>query len=130
MVLLFVGLVGAFISLGTGEFGEKEFAAMRAVIHVHETVAQITTVIFSALVAYYLVFEISTMWGVKITSTAFAGLWNSLVWLFTKVFSSPVIIILAFAGLIAISITGALGGAIVYGPDADPIIRFVYSLFF
>ena len=27
-------------------------------------------------------------------------------------------------------ITGALGAAIVYGPDADPIVSFIYGLFF
>lgn len=34
------------------------------------------------------------------------------------------------AGLIAITITGALGGAIVYGPEIDPIVSLIYHLFF
>jgi hypothetical protein len=36
--------------------------------------------------------------------------------------------VVALAGLAAITITGALGGAIVYGPDVDPAVKFIYSL--
>lgn len=38
--------------------------------------------------------------------------------------------ILAAFGLVMIFITGALGGAIVYGPDFDPMMHSVYKLFF
>jgi len=38
----------------------------------------------------------------------------------------PVAIVLALAGLVAITVTGGLGGAIVYGPDADPFFKLVY----
>ena len=36
--------------------------------------------------------------------------------------------LLALLGLIAITITGGLGGAIVYGKDVDPIVSFIYKL--
>lgn len=46
------------------------------------------------------------------------------------VLRSPFLPFLALIGLIAITMTGALGGAIVYGPNVDPVVKFVYSLFF
>lgn len=130
LLLLVVGLLGAFLALGTGDFGEKEFISARAIIRVHETFAQITTSIFSALVLYYLVFEVNVRWGAQIASTVYMRLWNIIATIFNKVFSKQVIIALAFLGLITISITGALGGAIVYGPNADPVVHLVYSWFF
>lgn len=130
IVLLFVGIVGAFFALGTGEFGEDLYASARDIIHVHETVAQITTAVFGALVAYYLVSEINLKWGGQITASSFAKVWSGLMKLVSFIFNKPVIIALAFVGLVAITITGALGGAIVYGPDADPVVHFVYTLFF
>lgn len=34
------------------------------------------------------------------------------------------------AGLLLITLTGALGGIIAYGPDIDPVASFVYRLLF
>lgn|SRR5512135_150747 len=36
--------------------------------------------------------------------------------------------ILALIGLACVTVTGALGGAIAYGPDVDPVVTFVYKL--
>ena len=33
-------------------------------------------------------------------------------------------------GRLLLEITGALGGAIVYGPDIDPFVRTIYDLLF
>ena len=33
-------------------------------------------------------------------------------------------------GLVAVTITGALGGALVYGPDVDPFVSLIYRLLF
>lgn len=41
---------------------------------------------------------------------------------------TPAIIVIAFVGLICVSITGALGGSIVYGPESEPFSSFVYHL--
>ncbi|EKD68269.1 MAG: hypothetical protein ACD_48C00001G0001, partial [uncultured bacterium] len=32
---------------------------------------------------------------------------------------------IAMLGFIALSLTGILGGALVYGPDADPLVHYV-----
>jgi hypothetical protein len=38
--------------------------------------------------------------------------------------------LLALLGIIAVTITGALGGAIAHGADTDPVVQMIYSLFF
>jgi len=43
---------------------------------------------------------------------------------------TPIVYVLAIAGIIAITFTGALGAAIVYGSDVDPIVKIIYGLFF
>jgi len=43
---------------------------------------------------------------------------------------SFIVALAALARLIAISITGTLGGAIVYGPDVDLVVSLVYHLLF
>ena len=39
-------------------------------------------------------------------------------------------LLIALVGIVVITITGALGGAIVYGPEVDPIVSVIYHLFF
>jgi len=36
----------------------------------------------------------------------------------------------ALIGAVCLTITGALGGAMVYGPTSDPFVSFIYTLFF
>ncbi|KKR31417.1 MAG: hypothetical protein UT65_C0027G0012 [Parcubacteria group bacterium GW2011_GWF2_39_8b] len=36
----------------------------------------------------------------------------------------------ALLGLALITITGALGGAVAFGPDVDPLVSFIYHTFF
>jgi hypothetical protein len=47
-----------------------------------------------------------------------------------NLFSIIHIILLAILGLVTLLITGALGGAIVYGVAGDPFTAFVYKIFF
>lgn len=129
-VLLLVGTIGAFFALGTGEFGEAEFSSARAIIHVHEDAATVATTIFCILLASYLIAGIDSKWGTRIATAPYGKVWSAVSGIFRVVFSAPIVVALALAGLVAITVTGALGGAIVYGPDADPVVSFVYSLFF
>ena len=40
------------------------------------------------------------------------------------------VILLALVGLVCITITGGLGGTMVYGPNADPFFGVIYKLMF
>lgn len=42
---------------------------------------------------------------------------------------APVVIPLALLGLAFVTITGALGGAMAYGADVDPVVSIMYKLF-
>lgn len=45
------------------------------------------------------------------------------------VFKTPVIVLCALFGLAAITVTGALGGALAYGYEADPVVNIIYRIF-
>lgn len=45
------------------------------------------------------------------------------------VLRAPVVIPLAIIGLAFVTITGALGGAMAYGADVDPVVHIIYNLF-
>lgn len=45
------------------------------------------------------------------------------------IFKTPVIAICALFGLAAITVTGALGGALAYGYEVDPVVNFIYKIF-
>lgn len=118
--LLFIGTLGTFAALATGDSAERYHRDARALVNIHSNFGGATTAIFCILSVYYISLLLESVLGGKIT---FASLRN-------KIFSPPVIIILALAGLVCVMITGALGGAIAYGPATDPVVQFIYKLFF
>ena len=63
-------------------------------------------------------------------SSASVKIWNWLVAVQTLLFKPWLLFLLGLAVLIAITITGSLGGALVYGPEIDPVVSFIYHLFF
>lgn len=44
------------------------------------------------------------------------------------VFTTPVMLVVGLFGLLTITISGALGGALAYGPEVDPVVKLVYRL--
>lgn len=133
--LLFMGALSALLALATGGIAGDliEGVNPRAfILEVHEPFAVTTTILYLVLSAAYLVRIFDTKgWGSRIASTNkfLASVWN-----FKKHFCSlvldtwllPLLALLAFTGLF---VTGALGAAVVYGPDTDPFVSFVYHLF-
>jgi hypothetical protein len=70
----------------------------------------------------------------KLCSTAYRGevvqsVWQVLKKLSTGIGYPAVLVLLALAGLCAVTITGGLGGSMVYGPNADPVVTLIYKLF-
>lgn len=131
-VLVIGGTLSAFLALNTGETAEHlQDRALRPLIEIHSTFATVSTWIFVVLALAYLVglIERST-YNLKLQQSRFAKIWNIKIRVANYILSSYISIVLACAGLIAITITGALGGAIVYGPTIDPIVNYVYHLFF
>ncbi len=128
--LLLTGTVGAFFALGTGSVASKLFARGDALIKMHSTYATITTIIFGVLLAVYVFDWVYLVYDEKLSASRLSKIWKFKKMIIHNIFTGPVIIILAILGLITLLITGALGGAIVYGISGDPFTAFIYKIFF
>ncbi|MFA6445697.1 MAG: hypothetical protein WCW14_00390 [Candidatus Paceibacterota bacterium] len=136
--LLLIGSIGAFLALQTGELAEESFnsESVRSLIETHSTIASITTYVFVILLIGYIVYMINQYRQRKLLSMTVSRLdvlnilWKVLVNISDFIMRPSVLVILTILGLVAVTVTGALGGAIVYGPNIDPFVSFVYKLFF
>ena len=120
--LVVVGELGACAAALTGLLIKSSFSYARNVIAVHETFAILTICIFGVLALAYLISAIEKMRPERARGYFFT--------LAGKFLRSPLPIILAFLGLVAVTVTGALGGSIAFGPTAEPASQFIYGLFF
>lgn len=122
-----IGTLTSYLTYITGDMLEEEFTG--PLVEMHSWFAIITLIIFTILSIAYLVSWIEkTTWGPMIGATPFRKVWNVLKQIRTFIMHPAVLIVLAFLGLIAITVTGALGGALAYGPDVDPAVSFIYHL--
>ncbi len=129
--LLIIGILTSSLALQTGEMAEDGVArSLHNLVETHATFANISTWIFAVLAIVYAIVWISkTEYNQKLNESGFAKIWNLKLMIANKIMNNSfIMIILAILGLVAITITGALGGAIVYGPDVDPIVSFFYYL--
>ena len=129
VVLLVTGLLGALVALPTGEAIEDSFKAVNDLVEMHSLMANISTWLFTSLLFAHIFNIISplTVWYKIENRFRFLSVLKQLG---AFLYHRKVRWVLALAGLLSISTTGALGGAIAYGPQVDPIVGFVYSLFF
>lgn len=131
-VLLFVGWVGSWFAILSGKAIEEEFASTSAfakIVETHEHAAFTTMFVFLILVLTY-----GLVWIQRDVQTE--ATWRKThVWM--KLSQVALFIYesywlrgaLAFVGLIAVTVTGALGGGMVHGPEVDPAVGFIYRLF-
>ncbi len=132
-VLVIGGTVSAFLALNTGESAEQLLDhSLRPLINMHADFADASTLIFGLIAAIYLIVWVSkSEFNKKLSDSQIGPLWTKLSTFINSILNMSIImIVLALIGLIAITITGGLGGAIVYGPNVDPIVGFIYHLFF
>lgn len=133
--LLYMGVLAAFAALVTGGMAEDVVRGVNPrafIIEAHEPFAWATTLIYIVLAAASLVRLFDREgWGDRIVGSnrLFARIWSVKKQVARFVLDTRLLPLLALLGLIAITITGGLGAAIVYGPDVDPIVRVIYHLF-
>jgi len=134
LFLLLFGTAAAFITLQTGEIAQHLLSdkSLRQLVSVHSRWAETTTALFILLACGYFVkwmrrFDISF---ITERTSAVRALWHIALRLQYVITDTPLVILLAFAGLAALTITGGLGGSIVYGPNADFVSSFIYRIFF
>ncbi len=112
-VLLFAGVItGALFTIPTGKLAEGAFegTSTAQLVELHEQFA------FSSIILYAL---LATLYILQMRSPTFMAAYRT-----------PVLVIGSILGFLFLTTTGALGGAIVYGPDIDPAVSFIYHLFF
>ncbi len=130
-LILLAGILGAFMALSTGEGAEHRIpwdATTRNVIETHAFFATLTTWVFVIIGFSYLilVIERSTLRNHTIV-IKYENIYKKLLAIATWL-QKYLVKILAVIGLVSITITGGLGGSIVYGKDVDPIVSFIYRL--
>jgi len=135
MFLLFTGSLTALVTLASGGIAEdliRDTNPRTFIFEMHEPFAVATTLLYLVLASAYLMRIFDTRgWGDRIAGTNRLMVWS---WNFKKRFwyaflNSPFLPLIAFLALVGMTITGALGAAIVYGPDIDPLVSLVYHLF-
>lgn len=123
--LLFFGVLGAFAALSTGELAEHLVRPDRDLVEAHSFFATTATALYSLLLCGEIFSLLETALVTKLTVPA---LYNALSFV-RKVLTHPAFSrVLAILGLIALSATGLLGGAMVYGTSADPMTGIVLKL--
>lgn len=131
-VLVIVGFFGAIGAFLTGDMIEHAFVGTRALVNVHSNFALATLILYGIIGASYLIvwFQKESKKIAKLKNKTLVSLWKKKLLVANFLQKGPVLVVLSVIALICISITGALGGAIAYGPDADPFVSLVYGLFF
>lgn len=132
-ILVIIGTAFAYIAIAAGEAAEhivtKDKPFLKPLIEAHAGYAGASTLIFSVLAFCYLV-----AWLEKIFGSAFFEnkTLMAITYFIIKVknlfIETKLVLLFALAGLITMIITGALGASIVYGPDADFIVKFIYTI--
>ncbi|MBP9821834.1 MAG: hypothetical protein KBC81_00050 [Candidatus Pacebacteria bacterium] len=119
-VFLFVGMIGAFFSLVTGDWAGELYRGIGQLVHAHEFYMQATVFVYGLSTINYLIVCADKLYGKKLLYV-FGKLWTLKLKGVRFVFKNWVLVLVALLGLMLLVIGGALGGAIAYGPYADPL---------
>jgi uncharacterized membrane protein len=135
-VLVICGTAGATVALFTGSEAKKavltgiinaQVANPRMVINLHETWAKGASLIYLLLAAAYAVAWLNKFKVIDyLPGKALKEIWQIGTQIQKLLIETNLVIVLSVAGLIAITIAGALGGSIIYGPNTDPVVQFIY----
>lgn len=101
-------------------------------VSLHELWAHITLVVFGVL-AFGYALSILRRWNLRryLQNKAWlAKLWDVYARMVEYwIVETPLAVLLALFGLVAVTVAGALGGSIVYGSNNDPLVHLIYTLF-
>lgn len=131
--LVIVGFFSALVTVQTGNLAGEGVPSgpIRNLVETHSFFANISVYIFGLIALVYFLKWIDLSSADRyIIASPFGKIWIAVKKQTGYILRSPLLPFIALAGLLSITITGALGGAIVYGPDVDPFVHFIYGLFF
>lgn len=120
-ILLVAGSIGAQFALTTGDMAEQ-IAGPSAMLEMHSLFANITTIVFGINAFIYVWDYIIQKWGSILQKYKIIHYISILIGFMKKRYLH---VVLAVVGLIAVTYTGALGGAMVYGSTVDPVVHFL-----
>ncbi len=128
-ILVCFGGVGLLTALITGQLAESSLIARASgnILHLHKLFAGASTAIFGLVALAYFI-----QWVFNKHTDLSRTLKRNfpLIGAYSKfMLKRWVVMLFAFAGFVALSITGALGVMIIYGPNGDFITQFIYQLF-
>jgi hypothetical protein len=129
--LLLVGSASALVARQTGELIEHSFQSIPSVapvVELHSLVATITTGLFCGIALAHIIVWLQDSATFPRLSTQ--KLFGWIAPIARRISTGWVAVTLAIIGLASISLTGALGGIIAYGPSVDPVASIVYKLLF
>lgn len=122
--LLFFGVLGAFAALATGETAEHLVRPNPALVEAHSFFAAMTTWLYGVLVAGEIIAILN--WLIQKNPNLTQPKWLISLEKFLRYPWLSVSI--AIVAMIALMLTGLLGGVIVYGVSADPVAPMVLKL--
>lgn len=125
ILLLVTGLIGAFIANSTGELAEELVRPNGQLVEMHAFFAAATTWMYGIILAGEVLRFINSRYTAKLNSPVILKIATGAESILTNTLLTK---LLAFVGLITISVTGLLGGVMVYGVSADPIAPMVLKL--
>lgn len=125
LVVLAIGLLGAWASLSTGESAEHATQASHKLVNTHAAFASTSTWIYVALLIIELLPWADALLAERVEWIKYRNFVRLLMKWF---YQNWLISLLAVVGLFAITITGVLGGSIVYGTTADPLAPIVLKM--
>lgn len=125
ILLLVVGVLGALVSISTGETAKHLIHPNRQLVGMHSSFAVISTWLYGLL----LLGEILSYLSISVIPKLNLPKTTAFLMYIQKILTHPVFSkFLAFLGFVAISVTGLLGGAMVYNVSADPFTGVVLRL--
>lgn len=125
-VLLLLGVAGIYLASATGDIAKDLNNPDHDLVEMHELFAGISTFMYVfLLIIEFMPFVNNFLTKKNLLTEKIRKISRDL----TKLINNQFLIkLLAIAGVLALSVTGLLGGVMVYGTSADPISPFVLSL--
>ncbi len=124
-VLLLAGILGAFLSNTTGELAEHLVRPEEALVEMHAFFALASTWIYGLLLGAEILFTLNPYLSKKFPLGSITTL---LIKIETLLTNRTLTLVLAVLGVVAISLTGLLGGVMVYGTSADPLAPVILKI--
>lgn len=124
-VLLLAGVLGAFLSNTTGELAEHLVRPEEALVEMHAFFALASTWIYGLLLGGEILFTLNPYLSKKFP---LGGLATLLIKIENLLTNRTLTLVLAIVGVVAISLTGLLGGVMVYGTSADPLAPVILKI--